>query len=395
MQRYDAYFFLAPALTLPRLLRERMRGLDRATLKRLAFPAAAAVLVFAAVSLPVIVVGLRTSLFGFTLQNWAHPYVQELLYSSRNGFFAWTPAATLGVLGLILLARREPRLALSLLFTLAFGTYLLAASYGWYAGWSFGSRRHTEAFPIIVLGLCATAAFLLARPVVLGSLALGSLVTWNLLLVGQVRRGEIPRNETFSFAEAAARAARRVCETVGYPPSFPATWAFAHRYGLPPDRLDLLLGREPEPEPVIRMGAPDDVPFVGRGWSFAEHPADGPPFRWSEGGESTLLVVLGAPRDYRLVAWCAAAPHPQRLPQQLTIEVNRRRVGMWVLSQSEAERTLLVPARRWSRGINEIRLVYAWTIRADAGTGSPDPRQIALRAEQFRLTVVTPPGEVR
>ena len=395
IQRYDAYFFLAPALTLPGLLLARARGSDRAELKRLALPIAAAALVFAVISLPVIVVGLATNVFGFTLQNWPHPYVQELLFSSRNGLFAWTPAAALGVLGLILFARRRPGPGLALLLTLAFGTYLLAASYGWHAAWSFGSRRQTEAFPIIVLGLCASAAFLLARPVVLGSLALASLVTWNLLLTSQVRRGEIPRDATFSFARAAQRAVRRVYETVGHPPSFPATLAFAHRYGVSPDRLDLLLGREPPPEQVVQMGADGDAPFIGRGWSYAEHPLDRPSFRWSEGGDSTLLVVLGAPHDCRLAASCAAAPHPRQLPQQLTVEVNGHPAGSWVFTQSVAERTLLVPARLWVRGINEVRLVYAWTVEESAVAGRPGSRQIALRAEYFRLTPVGRPGSPR
>jgi len=395
IQRYDAYLFLAPALTLPGVLSERHRGVDRMARKRLAIAVAAAALIFAAISLPVIVVGLRTNVFGFTLQNWAHPNLQELLFSSRNGWLSWTPAASLGVLGLIVLGRRVPRVAVSLLLTLAFGTYLLAASYGWHAAWSFGSRRHTESFPIIVLGLCATWTFVLARPIVLGGLAMGSLVAWNLLLAGQVRTGEIPRNETFAFADAAARAVRRVYATVGHPPSFPATWVFARRYHLPPDRLDLLLGREPELEPVIQMGGEDDAPFVGRGWSYAERPPGRPPFRWSEGGESTLIVVLGTPRDYRLAARCAAAPHPRHLPQQVTVEVNGHLVGTWALSQSGAEQTLLVPAPFWSRGINEIRLAYAWTVRAGDVSRLPDERRIAIRAEQFTLTAIPRPGTPR
>jgi hypothetical protein len=377
---------------------------DRSALKRFAVSLGAASLVLAATTLPLMLVAVWsrhrsitgvTNLLGFALKNWAHPYFQELLFSSRGGFFAWSPIAYLGVLGLVLLAARQRRVPLALLLTLGAGIYLLAASYGWHGAWSYGSRRLTEAFPIIVLGLCAAAAFVLARPAVLGSLALGGLVTGNLLLAGQIRRGEVPLDGTFSFSDVAARAARRLYGTVGHPPSFPATWVFALRYGVPPDRFDALVGREPIEEPVIRMGAEADAPFVGRGWSIAESPPEVAPFRWSMGNESTVLVVLGPPRDYVVTARCAAAPHPRNSPQRVVVQINGRPAGLWAFTPQVAERPLLAPARLWSTGINEVRLVYAWTVRAGEAAGSPDARQIAVRAEEFRLTPTAVTGEGR
>jgi hypothetical protein len=140
MQRYDAYFFLGPALTALALFWNRRRALDRATLRRLLGTAGVLAVVFLVATLPLLVTNLssrhhsviaETNLLGFTFRNWAHPYLAEVLFSSRNGLFSWTPVAYLGVVGLALFGRREPRLAAALGLTLAFGLYLFSASWGW------------------------------------------------------------------------------------------------------------------------------------------------------------------------------------------------------------------------------------------------------------------------
>jgi hypothetical protein len=312
------------------------------------------------------------------------------LFSSRNGLLAWTPAAGLGVLGLGLLARRDRGLAVASLLTLGFGAYLLAASYSWSAAWSFGSRRFTEAFVLFSLGLTSLAAQLLARPALLGAPALAALVAWNLLLADQVRRSEIPRDETFAFSEAAARAARRLYGAIGHPPSAPAPWVFAWTYGVGPDRFDLLYGREPAPRAVVSMGTPDDEPFLGRGWSYPERGPDGSAFRWSEGIESTLLVSLRGGRPYRLTLRAEPSLHPQGLPQVLAVAVNGRPVERLTLARGPQTQALLVPVSHWRSGLNEVRIGYAWTVVAGTVYGTPDARRVAWRVERVALL---PPGE--
>jgi hypothetical protein len=399
IQRYDAYFFLGPVLTVtaflgrtpwPQVLRDRRAWITSA---------AVVLLTLGLTLVPLIYTNLgsrhssllgESNLFAFTFQNWADPRVGELLFSSRNGLFSWTPVASLGVLGLLLLARRDRGLAASLLLTLGFGVYLLAASYSWSGAWSFGSRRLTEAFPLFVLGLCAVAASLMARPAVLGLLTLGGLATWNLLLAGQVRRGEIPRDDTFAFSEAAARAARRVYASIGHPPAAPLSWIFAWNYGVSPDRFDLAFGREPMERVTVALGSPGDEPFLGRGWSYAESGAAGSSFRWSEGGESSLLFSLVAPRKYRLTFRGEPSRHPAGLLQTVAVRVNGRAIKAWTLAPGLQTQTMEVEAAAWKRGLNEVRFIYGWTVPAGEVYATPDRRQIAWRVE---LLALNPVGE--
>jgi hypothetical protein len=293
--------------------------------------------------------------------------------------------AYLGVLGLVLLARRDRGLAASLLLTLAFGVYLLAASYSWSAAWSFGSRRLTEAFPVFVLGLCALATWLMTRPAVLGALGLGGLAVWNLLLAEQVRRREIPRDDTFAFSDAAARAVRRAYESVGHLPAAPAPWIFAWTYGVSPDRFDLVFGREPATRATIAMGTPADEPFLGRGWSYPESGADGKPFRWSEGGESTLLVALTKPQPYRLAFRGEPSRHPAGQLQTVAVSVNGRAIRSWTLTEGLQTQTMDIDAAPWKAGLNELRFTYGWTVEAGTVSGTPDRREVAWRVERLVL----------
>ena len=115
------------------------------------------------------------------LADWARPHLGPVLFSSNGGLFAWTPLAFPAVLGLGLLARRDRKVGLTLLATLALGLYVLASNPTWSAGWSFGARRFTEAYPVFVLGLCVAAEGLLRRPRVLGLGALAIFVLQTVL----------------------------------------------------------------------------------------------------------------------------------------------------------------------------------------------------------------------
>jgi hypothetical protein len=400
MQRYDAYFLLGPLLTTAMLLWRTPWPTIFGSRRTLATTAAVVLLTLGVTLVPLIYTNLasrhasllgESNLVAFTLRNWAHPQVGELLFSSRHGLFSWTPVAYLGVLGLILLARRDRGLAVSLLATLAFGVYLLAASYSWSGAWSFGSRRLTEAFPLFVLGLCAVATHLMARPAVLGILALGGLATWNLLLAGQLRRQEIPHDDTFAFSEAAARAARRAYEKVGHLPAAPAPWIFAWTYGVSPDRFDLLFGREPTPRVTVVMGTPADAPFLGRGWSYPEAAPDGTAFRWSDGVESTLLVSLANPRDYRLRFRGEPSRHPEGLLQTVAVKVNGHPIRAWTLVGGVQTQAMEIGAASWKDGLNEVRFTYGWTVdAAGEAHGRSDRRQVAWRVERV---VLSPAGE--
>ena len=395
MNRYEIYFGLLPGLTLLRLAASSAHGWTPARLKHLALTGLGLVAAFSVAALPFFVLNLRSregqlfreqSLWGFSLQYARSPRIGELLFSSAHGLVSWTPLAGIGLVGLLLLLRRDRRVASCFFLTLTAGVLILAASYDWTGGWSFGSRRMTEAFALFALGLCAVAEALLRTPQVLGTAALGAFVVWNLLLAGQMERGEVPRVGTVSFRDIAERAVGQAYEAVGHPASFPASWLFAWRYGVSPERFDRLYGHEPLRDLRLRFGTADALAYLGRGWS----PIDEEGFRWSDGAVSTLLVPLQAPLDYRVRLRGTPSRHPEHLPQTIDVRVNGRSAGAVTLTGETTDRELLVPAPYWRKGINEVAFAYAWTVEAREVYRTREARRLAWKAEEVELLPAAP-----
>ena len=392
MNRYNAYFAMLPALTALRML-VAPRALRWANLRPVLLTALGLVAAFMLAASPWIMLNLRgregqlfreQSLFGFTLRNVAAPQVGELLFSSLHGLVSWTPMAAVGFLGLGLLLRRERRLAVAFLLTLAFGILLLAASYDWTGGWSFGSRRLTEAFALFAVGVCAVAELLMRAPQVLGIGALALLSALNLLLAGQVERGEVPRQGTFAFKDVAERAVSRVYDRVGHPGAWPASWLFAWRYSVSPARFDTLYGHLPVRELTLAMGTTEADGYLGQGWCNADKDSD-PPFRWSNGPVSTVLVPLAEAVDYDVRLRGAASRNPAGLDQTITLRVNEEAVAVFTLGRDWAERNVSVPARHWRAGLNEVAFVYAWSVEARDVYRTRETRRLAWRAEEVAI----------
>ena len=102
------------------------------------------------------------------------PALTEVLWSMRAGLFPWTPVAYLGIFGLGLglvrgasraAAGQEPEgepnprrlqgLLAAALAVLLSDVYLVAASWVWYGGFSFGARRLSDCAGILGLGVGA------------------------------------------------------------------------------------------------------------------------------------------------------------------------------------------------------------------------------------------------
>jgi hypothetical protein len=85
-------------------------------------------------------------------------YLPQVLLARHNGWLSWSPVAALGLIGLAGITRARPgpwrALALAGLAGIALQLALNASLDEWYAGWAFGQRRMTEAYPLLVVG-CA------------------------------------------------------------------------------------------------------------------------------------------------------------------------------------------------------------------------------------------------
>ncbi len=128
--------------------------------------------------------------------TWDGAHVLDILLSNFHGLFTWTPVVLFAVLGLAWLWRRDARLALAFVVTLAVETYLLGSFSTWFGGAAFGMRRFINCTVLFVVGLAAFADALarrVPRPLVAGAGAL--LVVWNLFFIIQFVTGMVPRQE--------------------------------------------------------------------------------------------------------------------------------------------------------------------------------------------------------
>ena len=395
VQRYNLFYLAAPALTLLGRLREFLSIRDPKELWRAARIAGWSVLVLALATTPLWVYNLLTH--GRLLREgdrpssaimfWKSPFFSELLFSSNHGLFSWTPAAYLAVIGLVILVFRKNRVATVLLATLLCGFYLLSSTWDWYAGYSFGSRRLTEAYPIFLFGFCGFLRLALSSPRLLAGALCGALVVWNFLLAGQVRRGEIPPMRTSSFTESSSRGITRFYEAVGYPPAAPANWIFAWVYGVSPERFDWVWGHRAYHNLIIDVGTSFDRYFLGRGWSHPETTPAGIPFRWSDGVSSSWLVYLFAPYPYRLRLQGEPSRSPDGAPQIIGLEVNGKRAGVLTLGRGATSAEAVVAAPFWKAGLNEIVFRYGYTVRADEVYRGSDPRRLGIRLERLELHI--------
>jgi hypothetical protein len=119
--------------------------------------------------------------------TWTSPNFFNVLFNPEHGLFLWTPVYIVGVLGLILLWRRDRLLTGALALTLLLQVYITGSFLTWQSASSFGQRRFINSTSVFVLGFAALAAWVLAngwpRWLVVGVAAL--FVAWNAGLLMQ------------------------------------------------------------------------------------------------------------------------------------------------------------------------------------------------------------------
>ena len=140
---------------------------------------------------------------------WRSPVFLKVLFSANHGLLSWTPVLALSLLGLLLFARRSPRVGIPFLAaSVAF--YLFISIYPDWAGISsFGNRFFISLSALFIFGLAiclervagrfpSRRAATLASATVLGCFAL-----WNLGMIYQWGTHLIPARGAISFSQAA------------------------------------------------------------------------------------------------------------------------------------------------------------------------------------------------
>jgi hypothetical protein len=305
------------------------------------------------------------------------PFLLETLFSSRHGLLSWTPVLWAGFLGFVPLLRRRPAVAGPLLLPLLALTYVNACSGDWWAGGSFSNRRFDSLLPVLAFGIAAaidTARRALRRhPSAAPAALVALLAAWNLPLTYARARGTLPADDTVSFDALAGGIAGTVADEVGSPNTWPASWLFAWRHGLPPARYDTLVGRylyyrQNNQRGCVEPGEPAFATQLWGEWGAREEPNG--PARVLRGAGS-VLVGLDLPEDF-LLRLSAGALETARVQ----LAVNGRDAGSVTVGPDWRTRILPVPAAFWRRDLNAVTLrpdrpVWVRTLRFDHGRGEP------------------------
>ncbi|MBN2371268.1 MAG: hypothetical protein JXO72_12360 [Vicinamibacteria bacterium] len=167
--------------------------------------------------------------------------------SSHQGLLYWHPLLWIGMIGLVLLARKNARstwpLAAALVAISLIGSTPLADDRD---GPALAAGL-VGLLPLLVVGMAHAvqkgAEVLRARPALALLVPAAGAVLWNFLFMEQYRRFMIPRDDTLSFADVAAGNAALVARGAGCPLSWPANWRLSRQYDVPHATADLLIGK--------------------------------------------------------------------------------------------------------------------------------------------------------
>jgi hypothetical protein len=128
---------------------------------------------------------------GFEFFN---PFILEFLFSFRKGWFIYTPIMLLAVLGLFLLAKKQPRLFLGFLVFFLLDLWVVSSwSCWWYAGGSFSSRSMIPVYALLLIPMGYLLKWIWERPKikVYAITIIGCMIALNLFQTYQFKVGVI------------------------------------------------------------------------------------------------------------------------------------------------------------------------------------------------------------
>jgi hypothetical protein len=335
---------------------------------------------------------LAVSPVGPQIRPW-DPQLVDILFSSRNGLFPWSPVLYLGAVGLLLFAWLRPAVGLPMLVAVAAMTYFNASIQDWWGSDGFGGRRFDGTIPLFAVGVAAVlkvAADLVQRhPLRTVGLFGVMLVAWNLSLMSAAQDGAFRIGQPVSFGETGAHQARALHRWFGNPFTWPVSLWFAAHNDVPISAYDLLAANRFLGDPLRPYGRLDvgleDEPFLGDGWHGAERAGD-LTFRWAS-QRAGLRVALDHAAHLQVQLRAQAFDFPGAPPQTVIITVNGIATDARAVPPVWTTVVVDVPADRWRAGINRVDLIFSRESRpADVGLGG-DTRLLAAAVDYLRVQV--------
>lgn len=323
--------------------------------------------------------------------RWSDPHLVDILWSSRNGLFSWSPVLYLGAIGLLLFAFEQPAIGVPMVLVVALMTFFNSCIQDWWGSDGFGGRRFDGTIPFFTVGMGVVAVHAMSwtrrHPLRALSFGAAALVLWNLTLISAANEGVFRLGTTVSFGDTSAAQARAFHRWFGNPFTYPASLVFALRNGLPPARYDLLsanrfLGDPARPYGRVDVGA-DDTWLLEEGWHGPEH--DGEiTFRWAF-SPAVVLIPLDHAAPLRVQVRLHSFGYPGAPPQTLTVSVNGHTFGPVPVHDGWETLEFATDADAWRSGVNRLRLEFAWVRSpAEAGLGG-DARPLAAAVDYVRV----------
>ena len=129
------------------------------------------------------------------------PHMLQVLLSTRNGWFTWTPVTILGAIGLLLGAFKATRIFLPWIIVLSLQIGVLGSIPFWHGVESFGARYLVSDTPLIGLGIITAVA--MSSMWVRRSLAVicAACCAFTMLFAFQYRLNLVPTGTTLTFSE--------------------------------------------------------------------------------------------------------------------------------------------------------------------------------------------------
>ena len=312
--------------------------------------------------------------------TWIPPYLADVLFSANHGLLSWSPVVIAALVGLLLFARREWRVALVLGAGFIGQLWVNGAVEIWWGGAGFGARRFANCALVFAMGLAGLLGTLQRRPLVAPVMAMCALLVFNVVFIVGYRSGTVARVEGVTFV----RVIEEFYERLGNPFSFPAGAYVAWRYDVGLPVYDRLRGRTYN-NLTIDVGGEDDHRFLGHGWAARErHPRY--TFRWADAETSTVLVPLKTDVDnYVLELECGPFTVSGFPPQTVEVRVNDLQVATLTLREGMHTYRVDVPSHALRPNLNQLRLRYGYAVAPASVAASNDRRRLAVRVATIRL----------
>ncbi len=307
------------------------------------------------------------------------PAYDGALFGPDHGLFSWSPLLYLGVLGLVLLLRSDTLRAVPV-FLFLFGLTRLNAGIIDFGGSEFGARRFDAALPFLAWGLAvfvrAAGEWTRRHAWAPAAALVAAFVLANLLVMRTYESGVWGYARPVAFEQMGHAVVSEIDTLIGPLFSLPGAlyqWALT---GRTPAEYERPYVRDAFTRVHVLAGRDDRFTFW-QGWSPPTI-IEGESCRQVRGTHGVLILGLNGKIDYVLGCRLLSPAGPEE-QAHVSVVVNGRRVGRWLVGRTWSDQTILMPASAMRRWRNELHLVPGRSSLAVAGLWA-EPASVAAAA---------------